>query len=103
MIHLFPPLNIKTILTLFRPKYHCVFLKVTISFPVTEIHRNAKSRGVGGPAEKGLGLPARSPACRSLVRRAGASAKAGRHRLKIDLRRSKTNKNLIFIDHESFP
>jgi len=38
-----------------------------------EIHGNAKSRGVGGPAEKDF----------------------GRHRLRIDSRRSKTNKNLI--------
>ncbi len=54
---------------------------VSISFPVIEIHGNAKSRGAGGPAEKDL----------------------GRHRLRIDSRRSKTNKNLIFIDYESFP
>jgi hypothetical protein len=33
---------------------------VSISFPVIEIHGNAKSRGAGGPAEKDLGLPARS-------------------------------------------
>ena len=33
---------------------------VSISFPVIEIHGNAKSRGVGEPAEKDLGLPARS-------------------------------------------
>jgi hypothetical protein len=67
---------------------------VYIFFPVIEIHGNAKSRGAGG---KDLGLPARSPACRSLVRRAGASAKAGRHRLKIDPKRSKNNKNLISL------
>jgi len=30
----------------------------SISFPVIEIHWNAKSRGAGGPAEKDLGLPA---------------------------------------------
>jgi len=29
--------------------------KVCISFPLIEIHGNAKSRGGGGPAEKGLG------------------------------------------------
>ncbi len=54
---------------------------VSISFPVIEIHGNTKSRGAGGPAEKDL----------------------GRHRLKINPRRSKTNNNLIFIDYESFP
>jgi len=81
---------------------------------VIEIHGNAKSRGVGGPAEKDLGLPARSPSYRNLVWRASpptkeivrwtaASAKAGRHRLRIDSRHSKTNKNLIFTDYESFP
>jgi len=67
---------------------------VSISFPVIEIHWNDKSRVAG---RKDLGLPARSPACRSLVRRAGASAKAGRHRLKIYSRRSKTNKSLISL------
>jgi hypothetical protein len=36
--------------------------------------------GAGGPVEKDLGLPARSPAFQSLMRRAGPSAKAGRHR-----------------------
>ena len=30
---------------------------LSIFFPVIEIHGNAKSRGVGGPAEKDLGLP----------------------------------------------
>jgi hypothetical protein len=42
---------------------------------VIEIHGNAKSRGAGGPAEKDL----------------------GRHRLKIDPRRSKNNKSLISL------
>ena len=46
---------------------------VSISFPVIEIHWNVKSRG------------------------AGASAKAGRHRLRIDPRRSKNNKSLISL------
>ena len=52
--------------------------QVSISFPVIEIHGNAKSRGAG---RKDL----------------------GRHRLRIDSRRSKTNKNLIFINYESLP
>ena len=69
-----------------------IFCPVSIFLPVLEIHGNAKSREAGGPAEKDLDLPARSPACRSLVRRAGASAKAGQHRLRIDSGRSKTNK-----------
>jgi len=74
---------------------------VIISFPVIEIHGNAKSRGVGG---KDLGLPARSPASRSLAEggRFG-EGRAAPLRLRIDSRRSKTNKNLIFIDYESFP
>ena len=49
--------------------------QVSISFPVIEIHGNAKSRGAGGPAEKDL----------------------ERHRLKIDPRRSKNNKSLISL------
>jgi hypothetical protein len=66
---------------IFVPEAGVTLRIVSISFHVTEIHGNAKSRGVGGPAEKDL----------------------GRHRLRIDSGRSKTNKNLIFIDYESFP
>ncbi|MCJ7704990.1 MAG: hypothetical protein MUO28_05560, partial [Desulfobacterales bacterium] len=41
---------------------------LSIFFPVIEIHGNAKSRGVGGPAEKDLSLPASGrSACPSRV------------------------------------
>ena len=58
----------------------CVIFTPHTTAAVT-INENAKSRRVGGPVEKDL----------------------GRHRLRIDSGCSKSNKNLIFIDYESFP
>jgi hypothetical protein len=53
-------------------------------------------RRAGWPAEKDLGLPALNPACQNLVRRGGASAKAGRPLLWIDLKRFRINKDSFF-------
>jgi len=52
--------------------------------------KNLFPRDEDGPVEKVLDLPARSPASQSLVRRAGASAKAGRNLSEIEFKRSKS-------------
>jgi len=54
------------------------------------------------PAEKDLDLPARSPACQSHVRRAGASAKAGRNLLSTWFEHSRATQRLIFSDDNRY-
>jgi hypothetical protein len=43
-----------------NPPVNKIHLLVILFFPVIGIHGDANSRGAGGPAEKDLGLPARS-------------------------------------------
>src|SRR4030067_1419326 len=55
-----PPPHPKKLL-LYHKEFPSKNQPVSIFFLVIEPHRDVKSRRAGGPAEKDLGLPARSP------------------------------------------